>query len=60
MKLKAIKSDIEYQECLNWLDLKLDKNHPVESPEGEKIQKVLLLVKQYEDAYYPIPKPQVN
>ena len=57
MKLKAIKSDIEYQESLNWLDLKLDKNHSVDSPEGEQIQKVLMLVKQYEDSYYPIPKP---
>jgi hypothetical protein len=33
MKLKAIKSDIEYQECLNWLDLKLDKNYPIPKPE---------------------------
>ena len=60
MKLTVIKSDIEYQECLNWLDLKLDKNHPIDSIAGVNIQRVLLLVKQYEDTYYPIPKPQIN
>jgi HTH-type transcriptional regulator/antitoxin HigA len=60
MKLKAIKSDIEYQEYLNWLDLKLDKNHPFDSPDGVNIQRVLLLVKQYEDTNYPIPKPEID
>ena len=28
MKLKEIKSDFEYQEYLNWVDLKLEKNYP--------------------------------
>ena len=56
MKLKVI----EYQECLNWLDLKLETNYPVDSPDGEKIQKVLSLVKHYEDTYYPIPKPEID
>lgn len=60
MKLKAIKSDIEYQECLNWLDLKLDKNHPIDNPDRVNIERVLLLVKQYEDTHYPIPKPQID
>ena len=27
------------------------------SAEGEDLQVILLLIKQYEDAYYPIPKP---
>jgi hypothetical protein len=60
MKPKVIKSDFEYQECLNWLDLKLETNYPVDSPDGEKIQKVLSLVKQYEDTYYPVPKPEID
>jgi len=60
MKLKVIESDIEYQECLNWLDIKLDKNHPIDSPDGEKIQQILLLIKRYEDTYYPIPKQQID
>jgi len=60
MKPKVIKSHFEYQECLNWLDLKLEKNYPVDSPDGEKIRKVLLLVKQYEDTCYPIPKQQID
>jgi HTH-type transcriptional regulator/antitoxin HigA len=60
MKLKEIKSDFEYQEYLNWVDLKLEKNYPVDSLDGEKIQKVLLLIKQYEDTNYPIPKQQID
>lgn len=57
MELKIIKSDIEYQKCLGWLDNQFDKNYPANSSEGEKIQIVLLLVKQYEDTHYAIPTP---
>ena len=28
-----------------------------ETAEGEKLQVALLLIKQYEDLHYPIPKP---
>jgi HTH-type transcriptional regulator/antitoxin HigA len=57
MELKILKSENEYQEALDWLDLKFDENHPPSSPVGEKIQIVLLLVKQYEDEHYYIPTP---
>jgi hypothetical protein len=60
MKPKVIKSDFEYQKCLNWLDLQLDKYHTIDSPEDTKIRKALLLVKQYEDTCYPIPKPEID
>jgi hypothetical protein len=43
MKPKVIKSDFEYQKCLNWLDLQLDKYHTIDSPEDTKIRKALLL-----------------
>lgn len=57
MELKIIKSACEYQECLDWLDIKFEENHPATSLEGEKIQIVLLIVKQYEDIHYAIPTP---
>ena len=51
MELKLIKSETEYQEYLDWLDQKFSENHYENSPMGEKIQVVLLLVKQYEDLH---------
>lgn len=57
MTLKIIKSETEYQQYLDWVDEMLDQNVSPESPEGDKLQVVLLLIKQYEDQYYPVPKP---
>ena len=57
MELKIIKSKKQYQEYLNWVDKKFDKKIRPTSPEGEKVQVALLLIKQYEDANYPIPLP---
>jgi HTH-type transcriptional regulator/antitoxin HigA len=34
-----------------------DQNVSTESAEGEKLHVVLLLIKQYEDQHYPVPKP---
>jgi len=57
MTLKIIKSETEYQLYLDWVDKMFDQNVSSESPEGDKLQVVLLLIKQYEDQYYPVPKP---
>ncbi len=57
MELKIIKSKKQYQEYLNWIDKKFDKKTRPNTPEGEKVQVALLLIKQYEDANYPIPLP---
>jgi HTH-type transcriptional regulator/antitoxin HigA len=57
MTLKIIKSEIEYQQYLDWVDVMFDNNVSPESPEGEKLQVVLLLIRQYEDQHYPVPKP---
>ena len=57
MKLKIIKTKKEYEDCLNWVDKMFDKKTKINSPEGEKLQIALLLVKQYEDKNYPIPMP---
>lgn len=57
MKLKLIKTKKEYQGCLEWLDTMFDKNIKPNSPDGDNVQVMLLLVKEYEDKHYPIPTP---
>ena len=57
MKLKMIKTKKEHEAFLNWVDELFEKKVKPRSPEGEMLQIALLLIKQYEDAHYPIPKP---
>ena len=57
MTLKIIGSKKEYQQYLDWADEMFDKQVSPESPEGEQLQVVLLLIRQYEDQHYPVPKP---
>jgi len=57
MNLKIIGSKKEYQQYLDWVDEMLDQKVRPKTPEGEKLQVVLLLIKLYEDQHYPIPKP---
>ncbi len=57
MKLKPIKTNKEYEDCLVWVDELFDKKVKPNSPEGEELQIALLLIKQYEDEHYPIPTP---
>lgn len=57
MKLKIIKTKKQYQEYLDWVDKQFDKKGKPGSPQGEKVQAALLLIKQYEDLHYPISVP---
>jgi HTH-type transcriptional regulator/antitoxin HigA len=57
MTLKVIKTKKEYQAYLDWVDQLFDKKVSAVSAEGEQLQVALLLIKQYEDAHYPIPVP---
>ena len=57
MELKIIKNKKQYQGYLDWVDKMFDKKIKLNTPEGEKLQISLLLIKQYEDANYPIPVP---
>lgn len=57
MKLKIIKTKKVYDDYLNWVDKMFDKKTKLNTPEGEKLQIALLLIKQYEDEHYPIPIP---
>jgi HTH-type transcriptional regulator / antitoxin HigA len=57
MKLKIIKTKKEYESCLAWVDEMFGKKVKPNSEEGEALQIMLLIIKQYEDLHYPIPKP---
>jgi HTH-type transcriptional regulator/antitoxin HigA len=57
MELKIIKTKNQYEEYLDWVDMHFDKKVKADSPQGNNLQIALLLIKQYEDANYPIPLP---
>lgn len=57
MELLIIKTDKQYQEYLDWVDQMFDKNVALNTPDGDKLQTALLLIKQYEDAHFAIPLP---
>lgn len=57
MQLKIIKTKKDYESYLDWVDKMFDKKIKTNTPEGEKLQIALLLIKQYEDEHYPIPFP---
>ncbi len=57
MELKIIKTKKQYEKFLDWVDVQFDKKVKTDTLQGEKLQVALLLIKQYEDANYPIPLP---
>lgn len=57
MELKIIKTKKQYKQWLEWVDVQFEYKVKANTPQGEKLQVALLLIKQYEDANYPIPLP---
>ena len=57
MELRIIKNEEQYQEYLNWVETMFDQQISPDTPEGEKVQVALLLIKQYEDLNYAVPMP---
>lgn len=57
MELKIIKSEATYDAMLDWVDAQFNAGHHPESPEGERLQLALLLLKNYEDEHYKVPAP---
>jgi HTH-type transcriptional regulator/antitoxin HigA len=57
MELKIIKTKKQYGQYLDWVDVQFNNKVKSTTPQGEKLQVALLLIKQYEDANYPIPLP---
>jgi len=57
MDLKPIKTKKQYEQYLKWVDEQFDKKIKPNTSLGEKLQVVLILIKNYEDENYTIPKP---
>jgi HTH-type transcriptional regulator/antitoxin HigA len=57
MKLKPIKTRKEYEAGLKWADSLFEKKVKPNSPQGESLEVLLLLIKAYEDRHYPVPLP---
>jgi HTH-type transcriptional regulator/antitoxin HigA len=57
MELKIIKTKKQYEQYLDWVDVQFNNKIKSNTRQGEKLQVALLLIKQYEDANYPIPLP---
>ncbi len=57
MELRIIKTKKQYEQYLFWVDAQFENKVKANTPQGEKLQVALLLIKQYEDANYPIPLP---
>ena len=57
MELTIIKNKKQYGKYLEWIDEMFNAKVKPNTPQGDKMQVVLLLIKQYEDAHYPIPMP---
>lgn len=51
----SIDSEAEYDKLLKWIDTQFDKNLNPNTTEGKLLQASLLLIKNYENKYYPVP-----
>jgi len=55
MNLKVIKSEKEYDQALERLDVVFDA--PPDTPEGDEAELLMILIEKYEDENYPIEAP---
>ena len=55
MEPRIIKTKKQYKQWLDWVDVQFENKVKSNTPQGEKLQVALLLIKQYENANYPIP-----
>jgi HTH-type transcriptional regulator / antitoxin HigA len=55
MKLKAIKTEVDYQRAMKRFEKLFDA--PMNSPEGEEAEILSILIEKYEDAHFPIEAP---
>lgn len=57
MKLKPIKTRKDYNAYLEWVDQMFEKKTKLDSIQGQALQIVLVLIKDYEDRTFQIPLP---
>ena len=57
MQLKLLKSIADHVAAFAWVEKQFDAGILPDTSAGEKLQVMLLLIKQYEDEYYPVLPP---
>ena len=55
MKVKVIKTEVEYSQAIKRLELVFDA--PAESDEGDEAELLTILIEKYENEHYPIEAP---
>ncbi len=60
MVLKPITNSKEHQYLLDWIDGQFDADVQKGTPDGNLLKVALILVKDYEDKFFPVPIPQKN
>lgn len=56
-KLKPIKSERQYEEALARIYALMQENLTPKSKDSDELEVLSILVKEYEAAHYPVPKP---
>lgn len=57
--MKIIKNDVEYKQALEDVDKLFNANVKKNTFEGDQLELLLLVIKDYEDKNYKIPHPNV-
>ncbi len=57
MKLSVIKIKEQFKHNLDCVDEQFEKKLARDTPDGKKLEVALMLIKQFEDEYHPIPLP---
>lgn len=57
MKIAPIKNESQYQKALETVDKMFNKKVKKGTPEGDQLEILLLLIKDFEDKHYPIAPP---
>ncbi|MBI5217605.1 MAG: transcriptional regulator [Bacteroidia bacterium] len=57
MKIAIIKNEKEYENVLKLVESFFDKKVKKGTPEGDQLELLLLVIKDYEDRHYPVKIP---
>lgn len=55
--LKPIKNNQQYEKALERIYLMMQKDIKPESKQSDELEVLSILVKEYENEFYPLPKP---
>ena len=55
--LKPIKNNQQYEDVLERIYMLMQKNIKPDSKQSDELEILSILVKEYENEYYPVPKP---